>query len=232
MIVTDGTVAIEEDEIEAAEALNGKQMTTNDGIESIIGAANRIWYDATSQKAVDVAIKGARRGLEIRPITNRNDKGPSKGYKLYHYMKEAPTADREYEEEVRILEEATNMAVTFRGKAVDRGIVSGFLTTHKTFIATEEHWRTKMMIMTVGREFTCKWIMEVLEVLKSNQMFITDMCGFRLEKDREISPGKFGVIVGTSNRIPSSMELERVKEQVSRISHDDITIKRVVYEQD
>ena len=232
MIVTDGTVAIEEDEIEAAEALNGKSTATNDSIDSIIDIANRIWYDATSQKAVDVAIKGARRGLEIRPITNRNDKGPALGYKLYPYMKKAPTGDREYEDEVRILEEATNMAVTLRGKAVSRGIASGFETTHKTFIKTEEHWRTRMMIMTLGGEFTCKWIMNVLEVLKSNEMFITDMCGFRLEKDRKVSPGKFKVIIGMSNRTPSSMELERVSEQVSRISSDDITIKKVVYEND
>lgn len=232
MIVTDGTVAIEEDEIKAAEALNGKQMTTNDGIESIIGAANRIWYDATSQKAVDVAIKGARRGLEVRPITNRNDKGPSKSYQLYPYMKKAPTADREYEDEVRILEEATNMAVILRGKAVNRGIVSGFGTTHKTVIRIgEEQWNVTMKVVCIGGGFTCNLIMRTLDILKKNSMFITDICaGSGVDGQKEFN--RLGIRIRMDSKAPSSMELENVKKQMLGISNDAVKIKSVEYDYD
>lgn len=232
MIVTDGTVAIEEDEIKAAEALNGKPMATNDAIDSIVDVAHRVWYDATSQKAVDVAIRANLRGLDIRPITNRDDKGPSKSYKLYSYMKKAPTADREYEDEVRILEEATNMAVILRGKAVNRGIVSGFGKTHKTVIITgEEQLYVTMKATCINGEFTCSLIMKMLDVLKRNSMFITDICaGIGIDAQKEFNAIR--VMIKMNSKVASRMELENVKGQMLRISDNAVRIKSVEYDYD
>ena len=221
MIVKNGIVIVEDSEKELIRMLNGHTEVSDGNINKMLHVARRVWYDATSQKAVDVAIRAAKSGMITKPLTEIKE---ASNFKCVLNSDNEAIAKRNVRrmDEALILNEMVTNAIVTSGTALEWGYIDSNGTAYRANICMKERHEEGYLIIKysegqgVGRQWHVDDTLDVLKVIKGNGMFATDV-RVRVPLKEGDAYEHVGISFRRKDGKPSEEELQAVKRGVEEL---------------